>query len=69
MSAGKEEIGAGWCWNTLRSAHNPASASLVPIGTDLRSSTRDVAVPCSTSDATLSDVPFAREPGCRNSRI
>lgn len=48
--------------NTLRSAHSPASANFVPIGAVFRSSMRAVAVPCSTSELTLSGVPFASEP-------
>lgn len=63
MSAGKEDIGAGGCINTLRSAHRPASANFVPTGAVLRSSTRAVAVPCSTKALTFSGVPFASEPG------
>lgn len=63
MSDGKAANGAVGCKNTLRRAHKPASANFVPMGTVLRSSTRAVATPCSTSEFRFSGVPFASEPG------
>lgn len=62
MSAGNADTGAGGCMNTLRNAHSPASATLVPKGADFRRSTKAVAAPWSTKDLTFSGVPFANEP-------
>ena len=69
MSVGKAPIGAGGCWNILLNAHKHASANLVPVGTTLNNSTSTIVEPCSTSDVTLSCVPFANDPVLKKGQI
>lgn len=49
----------------LLRAQSPASINLVPNGAVFKSSTNDVAAPCSTRDTTLAGVPFANEPATK----
>lgn len=63
MSDGSADMGAGGFWNMLLNAQRHASANLVPVGTTFNNSTSTTVAPWSTSDATFSGVPFAKEPG------